>query len=63
MFSVVTYVCKNCTTAKVNYFYCWFGASGDTGANTFYKAGQYPQLQSEPPVELSKKPAKINLDL
>lgn len=62
-FSMVTYQCKNCTKAQSHYFYCWWGGTEDTAVQTFYKAGQFPQLQSEPTAELGKKLDRVNLDL
>lgn len=55
------YTCKNCDTNTIRFYYFW-RANTDT-VSTFFKAGQYPSLQKEPPERLAKMLDEFDLDL
>jgi hypothetical protein len=55
-----TYTCRNCGQNKI-FFYFFWSSNGQEGV--FFKGGQYPPLQRDPPVSLSKKLNDVDKDL
>jgi hypothetical protein len=54
------YTCKNCGKSVTRYYFYWYGTES---SYCFFKVGQYPPLQIEPPAPLAKKFDQFNLDL
>jgi hypothetical protein len=59
--NVKEYRCNNCRNNVTRYYFFWQGYQD--GTSRFFKAGQYPPLQKEPPQRLAKKLNKVDLDL
>jgi hypothetical protein len=55
------YTCKNCGQNVTRYYFFWQGYQD--GTSRFFKVGQYPPLQKEPPQRLAKKLSRVDLDL
>jgi hypothetical protein len=54
------YTCKNCGQSVARYYFFW---NGDKNQSIFFKVGQYPPLELEPPPRLAKKLNKVDADL
>jgi hypothetical protein len=59
-FNSMYYTCKNCGEAVTRYYFYW---AGDSGGSVFFKVGQYPALEIEPPPRLAKKLNSVDADL
>ena len=55
------YTCKNCGKNVTRYYFFW--TNYNDGTSRFFKVGQYPPLQKEPPLRLSKKLSAVDHDL
>jgi hypothetical protein len=54
------YKCKNCGQNVTRYYFYWWGSAS---SSRFFKVGQYPPLQTEPPARLAKRLSRTDLDL
>jgi hypothetical protein len=54
------YTCKNCGHNTTRYYFYW---SGNQAESRFFKVGQHPPLQMEPPSRLAKKLNAVDADL
>lgn len=54
------YKCKNCTTNVTRYYFYW---GGNEAESRFFKVGQYPPLEIQPPPRLAKKLSLTDADL
>jgi hypothetical protein len=59
-FNQKEYKCKNCGQNVTRYYFFW---TGNESGSRFFKVGQHPPLQIEPPLRLAKKLSQTDLEL